>query len=160
MHRFSTTLEIIGINPFVFVPDEILQAIFQAAGREKSPVPVRGTVNGKPFLQTLVKFDGAWRLYINLLMLKNSPRRIGERLEIELEFDPEKREIEPPPLFLEALDKNPMAKNAFEKLPPSRRLEIIRYLARLKNESVLLKNIERAIGFLSGEGRFVGRDKP
>ncbi|STC96157.1 DUF1905 domain-containing protein [Chryseobacterium carnipullorum] len=73
-NSFTAVLEIIGINPFVFVPDEILEDIFKAAGKNKSPVPVKGTVNGKEFKQNLMKYLGEWRLYVNLLMLKNSPK--------------------------------------------------------------------------------------
>jgi hypothetical protein len=48
-NNFTATLEIIGINPFVFVPEEILETIFENSGRNKSPIPVKGTVNGKIF---------------------------------------------------------------------------------------------------------------
>jgi uncharacterized protein YdeI (YjbR/CyaY-like superfamily) len=58
------------------------------------------------------------------------------------------------------LRKSKEAKTVFDKLPPSRRKEIVRYLANLKTEEVLKKNIQRAINFLLGKGRFVGRAKP
>lgn len=86
-HFFTARLEIIGINPFVFVPDDILADIFRQAKRDKSPIPVKGTVNQLPYTQTLVKFKGAWRLYINMTMLKNSPRRIGEELSMSIAFN-------------------------------------------------------------------------
>ncbi len=76
--NFTATLEIIGINPFVFVPVNVLDQIFKDSGRNKSPVPVRGTVNGKEFQQNLMKYLGEWRLYINTVMLKNSPEKIGK----------------------------------------------------------------------------------
>lgn len=41
-----------------------------------------------------------------------------------------------------------------------KKLEIVRYLARLKTEESLEKNIKRAINFLLGNERFVGRYKP
>lgn len=159
MLLFSAKLEIIGINPFVFVPDEILQEIMRQASREKSPIPVQGTLSGKPFRQTLVRYAGAWRLYVNLSMLKNSPKRIGETVEVAIEFDPEERTIEPPLKFAETLEANPEAKANFEKLPPSRQLEIARYLSFLKTEASLERNIARAIRFLMGKEGFVGRPK-
>jgi hypothetical protein len=97
--------------------------------RERGPIPIRGTLHGTPYQQTLVKYAGAWRLYINMVMLKNSPQRIGEVVEITIEHDPEP-------------------------------LEINRYLARLKTEESRERNIERAIQYLLGKGRFVGRDTP
>lgn len=92
-NQFTATLDIIGINPFVFVPDEILNEIFETSGKNKSPIPVKGTVNGKEFTQNLMKYLGEWRLYINLTMLKGSPKRIGELLEIFIEFDNSDRTI-------------------------------------------------------------------
>ena len=69
MHNFTATLEIIVGNPFVFIPEEILQALFAKANQNKRPIPVCGTVNGRPYQQTLVKYSGAWRLYINMQMV-------------------------------------------------------------------------------------------
>ena len=68
--RFRAQLDIVGVNPFVFVPDEVLAAVLAAAGRERGPVPVRGTLDGAPFRQTLVRFQGHWRLYVNTSMLR------------------------------------------------------------------------------------------
>ena len=69
-YTFSTTIEIIGINPFVYVPKEILKHIFEKAAKSKGPIPVKGAVNSIPYTQTLMKFKGEWRLYINTKMLK------------------------------------------------------------------------------------------
>lgn len=72
----------------------------------------------------------------------------------------ENREIEAPENFVKALNENPEAKAVFEQMSASKQLEIVRYLFRLKSEEVRNKNIERAINFLLGKERFVGRDKP
>lgn len=157
-HTFNARLEIIGINPFVSVPEDILDNIFQNAGKTKGHIPICGSVNGQPYQQTLVKYSGQWRLYINTSMLKNSPKRIGEQLEISVAFDPNSREIAPPERFTLALLQNPEAKAVYEALAPYRQLEINRYLSRLKNEATLEKNIQRAINFLLGKERFAGRE--
>jgi hypothetical protein len=160
IYKFSAAVEIIGINPFVFVPGKILQEIFKQSGRETGPIPINGTVNGKAYKQTLVKYSGEWRLYVNAQMLEKSPKRIGETIEVSIKFDPESREIKPPENFIKALKKNKEAKTVFEGLPASRKSEIVRYLTNLKTEEALEKNIKRAINFLVGKERFVGRDKP
>ena len=136
MYTFRAEIEIIGVNPFVFVPGEILQQIFRQAGKDSGHIPVKGNINNKPYQQTLVKYSGHWRFYINTLMLKNSPKRIGELVEVTIEFDPESRAIQPPKKFMEALLKNKEAKAVFDGLPASRKLEIVRYLARLKTEEI------------------------
>ena len=159
-HLFSAELKKIGVNPFVFVPEEILKQIFTSAGRSKGPIPICGSVNSQFYRQTLVKFSGSWRLYVNTSMLKDSPKRIGEWLEISIAFDPNSREIKMPKHFEMALAKNEKAKYVFDTLAASRKREIVRYLANLKSESSLQKNIERAIQFLEGNSKFVGREKP
>jgi hypothetical protein len=158
VHHFRAELQIIGINPYVFVPEQILEKIFDAAGKSKSPIAIRGSINGRSYRQTLVRYAGEWRLYINTLMLKDSPKRIGEIIDVEVEFDSEPREIEMPEAFAKALEKNKKAKAAFDRQIPSRQKEIVRYLAGLKSEEALQRNIERAIGFLEGKDRFIGRD--
>lgn len=159
-YTFSATIEIIGINPFVFVPDEILQHIFEKAAKSKGPIPVKGTVNSIPYTQTLMKFRGEWRLYINTKMLKNSPKRIGEQIEISIVYDPQKREIPIHPKLSKALHENAAANTVFQNLRPSLQHEIIRYISNLKTEESIDRNIPKAIAFLLGKGKFVGREKP
>ncbi|MFN8355843.1 MAG: YdeI/OmpD-associated family protein [Spirosomataceae bacterium] len=160
MHYFSAPLDIIGVNPFVFVPADILEALFVQAGKRKGPIPVCGTLNGQAYTQTLVKYSGEWRLYINTVMLPNSPKRIGETLELSIQLDLSDRSIPIPPQLAKALSQNPEAQATFEKLSPSRQKEIVRYIASLKNEQSIAQNIEKAIGFLTGQNRFVGRGMP
>lgn len=156
--KFKATIHVIGINPFVFVPPKILKAIFTQAGKNKGHIPIKGAVNGKPYKQTLVRYSGEWRLYINTTMLKNSPKRIGELVEITVEFDGESRDIEMPPTFAKALKANKEAALVFEKLTPSRKKEIVRYLANLKTKESLERNIIKAIRFLTGNEKFAGRE--
>jgi hypothetical protein len=160
MHSFQAELKIIGINPYVSVPEKILVSIFKQAGKEKGKIPIKGTVNKLPYTQTLVKYAGEWRLYVNTKMLKDSPKKIGTRIKISVEFDPAERTITPHPKLLTALNKNKKAKTVFDKLRPSLQFEIVRYIANLKTEASVDKNITKAIDFLLGKERFVGRDKP
>lgn len=158
MHRFKAILDKIGINPFVAVPEKILERIFREAGKDKGAIPVKGTVNGEPYRQNLVKYKGAWRLYINTLMLKDSPKRIGEELKITIAYDPADRTLQPHPKFLAALKANRPAKEKFDSLSPSLQKEIVRYILSLKSEEAVDRNVIRAIDFLLGKGRFVGRN--
>jgi len=159
-HKFSAKIEIIGINPFVFVPEKILGDIFKQAGKDKGKIPICGTINNMPYKQTLIKYSGDWRLYINTFMLKNSPKRIGETIALTIEFDPSDRTIKPHPKFAKVLHENKKAKMVFDTLSQSRQKEIVRYIANLKTEESIDRNIIKAINFLLGEDRFVGRDKP
>lgn len=160
MDKFYAKLEIIVGNPFVFIPSKTLNSIFKQANKSKGPIAVRGKINGKEYQQTLLKYSGAWRLYINMKMLKNSPKRIGEMIEVEIVFDPSDRTIEAHPKFIDALSQNEEAEKVFQNLSPSKQKEINRYLTNLKTAKSLEENVTRAINFLLGKERFVGRDKP
>lgn len=158
MQKFNAIVEIIGINPFVFVPDEILQQLFADAKKEKGPIPVRGSVNGVKYIQTLVKFKGSWRLYINTLMLPKSPERIGESITVTIQFDPKDRTLKMHKGLVDALDKHKKARAVFETLTPSLQKEMNRYISTLKTEESIGRNLELAVGFLLGKNRFIGRE--
>ena len=160
MRIFTAEILIIGINPYVLLPDEIITEIFRQAAKDKGSIPIKGTINKKAYKQTLVKYNRIWRLYINTTMLKNSPKRIGEIVELSAEFDPVKRIIEPHPKFIKALTDNKEAKLIFNNLRLSLQLEIVKYISLLKTEESVERNIPKAINFLLGKGRFVGRAKP
>ena len=151
LESFSATIYKIGINPVVDPPPDMLAAIFEQAGKSKGPIPVCGNLNAAGFVQTLVKYKGAWRLYINGEMLKASGLKVGETAEIEIEFDPRPREVPMPEIFKKALADNPAAQTAFQKLAPYRQKEILRYLGFLKNEASLLRNTDRVLRHLLGE---------
>lgn len=155
---FSAKIELIGINPFVYVPETILNSLFVQANKNKGHIPIKGTINGNQYQQTLVKYSGEWRLYINTVMLKNSPKRIGEIVTITIEFDTNDRTIPIHPKLAEALENDEMAKNVFENLTPSLRKEINLYISFLKSEKSIDKNVTLAIGFLKGQNKFVGRN--
>ncbi len=153
-------LEIIGVNPFIRLPDKVLTELFKQAGKDKGSIRVKGTVNDKPFIQTLVKYAGIWRLYINQKILKNSTKRIGETIRVTVEYDPKERVVFKHPKFIKALEVHQEAKQIFDNLRPSSQHEIYRYIAGLKTEESIDKNVTRAVDFLLGKSRFVGRDKP
>jgi len=159
MSTFEASLEMIGINPFVFVPEPILNKLFKEAGKDKGHIPIYGKVNGKDYTQTLLRYKGEWRLYINTSMLTDSPKRIGEVIHVTIQFDPTDRTLLPHPELVKALSENEAAKRIFDSLVPSKRKEIVRYISFLKTEESIKKNVEKAIGFLLGKNAFIGREK-
>jgi len=60
------------------LPEPILKYLFKQANKTRVPIPVRGRLNGKPFKQTLVKYQGPWRLYLNTQMRKETKLGIGD----------------------------------------------------------------------------------
>ena len=160
MNSFSAKIYKIGVNPYVLLPAAVLNKIFKQANKNKGPIPVRGELNGYLFTQTLVKFSGKWRLYLNTPMRKGAGIDVGDTAEVKIEFDPQIREVVMNQKLKSALEKNRKAKETFDHLPPSRQKEIVRYISNLKSQEAIDKNVKRAISFLTGRERFVGRDKP
>lgn len=151
MHTFTGRVGKLDINPYVQIPDDILQNLQQEAGKAKALLPVRGTLQGKPFLANVVRYGGLWRLYLNTEMRKAANVEVGDDVTIEIQFDGNTRTVPMPPQFSLALSKDKQAKEAFENLAPSRQREILRYLNSLKQPATLARNIEKVIGFLQGE---------
>lgn len=156
---FTAAIRMIGINPYVLLPEATLKKLFAQAGKDKGPIPVRLTVDGHAFTQTLVKFASAWRLYLNGPMLKAARKSVGDAVSVRVAFDPSDRSTPMPSALEAALKKNTDARKAFDSLVPSRRKEIMRYIGHLKSEEAIKKNVARAIGFLVGGEGFAGRNK-
>jgi hypothetical protein len=160
MNAFNAKIEIIGINPFVFIPDAVLNSVFEQAGKNKGKIPVRIKIEGHEFEQTLIKYSGHWRLYLNTPMRKAAEKEVGHMVNIEIQFDPKERKIPFHPKFRKALQENEEAQSVFNSLNPSLQKEILRYLSFLKTEESLDRNVQKAVNFLLGKERFIGREKP
>ena len=106
--------------------------------------------------------DGSYRLYMNGEVREASNLRVGDDLVLHIEFDDEYKggpEHPMPSWFHDELSRSPLALQGWEKLPPSRRKEIIRYFVRLKSEPARRRNTEKALHVLSGgAGRFMARE--
>jgi Bacteriocin-protection, YdeI or OmpD-Associated/Domain of unknown function (DUF1905) len=151
MTSFKTRILKIGVNPYVALPQSALRELFKHAGKETSPIPVRGSVNGFAFKQNLMKYRRRWRLYLNTPMRRGAAADVGDYAQFRLAFDPLPR-IEPmPPAFRKALEKTPYARAQYEKLAPSRKKEICRYLNSAKAETTRTKNIWIIVAHLTGK---------
>ena len=157
-NSFKAKIQIIGINPYVLLPVKTLKVIFQQAGKEKGPIPVHGKINGKSFIQTLVKYSDKWRLYLNNPMRLAGECDVGDTARFTIAYDPKPRIIKMHPKLKTALNKNAEAKSKFDKLTPHYRKEIMRYINNLKSEETVDKNVAKAIYHLTGKARFVGRN--
>jgi len=166
MLLFSGKVLIINGNPYVRPPDSILEGIFHQAGKKTSPIPIRGKINDAPFQQSLVRYQGDWRLYVNIIMAraaklhfsKSITEIIGREATIEIEFEPHPPTYEMVSFFKEALVKNPVAKANWEKLTPSRQKEILRYFSWLKSDEAKERNLKKVMQVLTGsEMRFMAR---
>lgn len=151
MQSFSQKIVKIGINPCVVPPTDVLNAIFKQSGKDRGPIPVRGMLNGARYTQTLVKYQGAWRLYINGTMLEASGLKNGDIAQVKIEYDPTDRTIPIHPELSKQFTKNATVKKAYAALAPHRQKEINRYLLGLKTKESLDRNVEIVLTQLSGK---------
>ena len=158
MFHFTAEIFKIGINPYVIPPAAVLQALFQEAGKEKGPIPVRINLNKTTFHQTLVRYAGEWRLYLNNPMRLKLQKDVGDTIDVSIAFDPVPRTVAMHPKLKLALQKNKQAKSVFDKLVPSYQKEIVRYISHLKTEEAVDTNVAKAIQHLLGKQRFIGRE--
>ena len=105
MKSYKAVIDKIGINPFVFVPEPVLDHIFKQAKKDKGPIRVCGTIDGHPFTQTLVRYRQYWRLYINGPMLKAAGKQTGDSIIVTLDFDPKEPVLSMHPKLKAALAK-------------------------------------------------------
>lgn len=154
---FNAEIKIIGINPYISLPESILSKIMLDSNKTKSPIPVFGNLNGKPYRQNLMKFKGEWRLCVNTTMLKDSPKKVGQNVKISVQFDPILKVAAVHPELLAALKLNPTANENFNNLRPSLQAEMHRYILNLKSAESVGKNIIKALDYLTGKGSFLGR---
>lgn len=85
---------------------------------------------------------------------------VGDVAEVTVFFDEKPRVQKMHPTLQAALARHKKARDVFDQLPPSQKKEIMRYIANLKTRESVDRNVERAMKFLTGGTRFIGRDRP
>lgn len=157
MPSFKAKIIKIGINPLVDVPQTVLKELFDKAGKSKGPIPVKGKLNGKSYLQTMVKFKGKWRLYLNTPMRRAAGIDEGDMASVQIDFDPKPRILTMHPELKKAFQQNKGAHDVYKKLAPYRQKEIIRYLNSMKTKKSVERNIGKILNHLTGKHAFAGR---
>jgi hypothetical protein len=145
IHTFRAPIE----NPggggaFVRVPFDVEQAF------GKKRVPVKATIDGEAYRGTLVRMGEPCHI---LIVLKEIRERIGknfgDEVEVTLEEDTEPRVVEVPLDFQQALDRDPVAKTAFQKMPYTHQWEYVRAILEVKREETRRSRIAKSIEMLT-----------
>ena len=162
MLTFQGTIEIIGVNPYILVSAE--QA-GQLKASWRGPLPVLVQVNGEPnppwHINMMPRMDGDYYLYLAGMVRKASDTKVGDIVQVALEFDENYRggPDELPDWFAAALAAHEAAQANWAELSPSRQKEVVRYLTNLKSDEARERNLAKVMEMLGGtSGRFMGRD--
>jgi hypothetical protein len=125
------------------VPEEVVEAL----GDGKRP-NVTITINGHSWKSRVAIMRGRY-----LLGLSNANRRaagvgIGDEVEVEVELDTEPKVVVEPADFAQALDTNPLARAAYDRLSYSRKRAQVLAIESAKKPETRSKRIEKALAAL------------
>lgn len=160
---FPATIRLRGAHPYIAVDASRATSLLPGWRR---PLPVIARINGLPrngFSTHLMPLgDGSFIWYLHGNARRASGTAVGDRVHVELEWDPRYRQgaqLSMPAELLKALAHHPLALRNWSALPLSRQKEVLRYLARLTSNAARTRNVTGAIRVLSGiRGRFLGRE--
>jgi hypothetical protein len=110
--RFRTVLELGGRTATgMAVPPEVVEAL--DAGKRPA---VRVTVNGHTYRSTVAPMGGRFLLPVSAENRAAAGVAAGDELDVEVELDTEPRVVTVPDDLRAALDGNPRARAAFERM--------------------------------------------
>lgn len=146
--RIRLTLEPTGTTTTGFrIPDEAVEAL----GGGKRP-PVRVTVNGYTYRNTIAPMGGEYWLGVSAEHRAGSGLAAGDEVELEIELDTAPREVVVPPDLAAALDAEPTARTTFDTLSYSNRQWHVLQVEGAKTEETRERRIAKSVAALR-EGR-------
>lgn len=142
--KFRTALLLTGTTSTGFrVPDEVVAAL----GGGKRP-PVRVTVNGYSYRNTVAPMGGEYWLGISAEHRAASGINAGDDLDVELELDTAPRQLAVPADFAAALDAEPAARAFFDGLSYSNRQWHVLSVEGAKTDETRQRRIAKSVEML------------
>jgi hypothetical protein len=139
--RFRAELERTGKTTTGFpVPDEIVEAL--AGGRRP---PVRVTINGYTYRNTIAVYDGESWLGVSAEHRAGARVEGGQELDVDVELDTAPREVVVPADFAAALDAEPAARRTFDGLSYSNRSWHVLSIEGAKSAETRERRIARSV---------------
>jgi uncharacterized protein DUF1905 len=152
MQVFSAPIIKLGINACLNVPEKIVKSLLAAARKKSAPVQVKCVLNGVDFDANVVRYSGDWRLYLNLVTRKAAGCDIGDKVKIQLTYDPSVRMPPMPEPFRQAVRGNSDLQKAWRLRPSAKRREILQSLNDKKSDAELAPDITKTIELLLKKG--------
>ncbi len=139
MFTFIATIYKEGMNYVVDVPDDS-ETYFRKSGY----IPVRGTINNEDFKGTLIpRKKNRHVLFVNWDIRTRINKSEFDRIEVNIEYDPESRDLPVPEDVELILSEDSRIYEAFLKMSASQRREIISYISGAKKAETRLKRIQK-----------------
>ena len=137
--RFKTTIHRDGAMCFISIPFDP-KLIF---GKVRAPVKV--TVNGYTYRSTIAAMGGIVGIPLRRSNREAAGLEGGENLEVKLDLDTDKREIQPPPDFAKVLKAAPPAWERWGDLSYSHQREHVEAIEGAKKTETRTRRIESAV---------------
>jgi bacteriocin resistance YdeI/OmpD-like protein/uncharacterized protein DUF1905 len=128
------------------VPPEVVEAL----GAGKRPA-VTITINGHSWKSRVAIMRGRYLLGVSNANRKAAGVAIGDEVEVEVEVDAEPRVVVEPGDFARALDADPVARTAYDRLSHSHKREHVLAIESAKKAETRIRRIENALATLRGQ---------
>jgi hypothetical protein len=146
MSTFTTTLMQSGNNVGIEIPDEV---VAELGGKR---VPVLVTIDGGyTYRNTTAVMNGKSLVGVSAEHRAASGVAGGQVVEITMVRDDGPREVEVPSALAAALDADPVAAAAWQKLAYSHRKEHARAISEAKGDDTRDRRVAKALALLRGE---------
>ena len=141
MARFRTKVLSAGKTATgVEVPEKIVLGL----GSTRRPL-VKVTVNGYTYRSAIAPMGGVYMLGMSEDVRNNAHVKAGDMVEVDLELDTEKRDVDVPPELAAALAKDARARKYFEGLSYSGKLRLAGPIAGGKTPETRRRNLDKAM---------------
>lgn len=125
------------------VPDEVVAAL----GAGKRP-PVRATVNGYTYRNTVASMGGHFMLSVSAEVRERAGVAAGDIVDVELELDTAPRAVTVPPDFAATLAGDSDARQRFDGLSYSKQLRLVLDIEGAKTEETRARRVTKALATL------------
>jgi hypothetical protein len=140
------TAELVPRGPAaaIVLDDDQVSTVGEGAKR----FPVLATVNGYTWKTSVARMGGEFLLGLSRAERVQAGVEAGETVEVELELDAARREVEVPPALAGALAEDPVARAAFDRLAFTHRKEYSRWIEEAKREETRERRVTQALQML------------
>lgn len=113
-------------------------------------VPVKVWVNGAEYRSTVMRMGGKYMMAVPKVFREAAKIKAGDVIQVTMQKDTEKRTVEVPADFADALKKADLTET-FSKMSFTHRKEYVNSINEAKKEETRLRRIEKAIAMISSK---------
>jgi len=148
--KFKGQLQPRGPAAAVVLDDAQVATVGEGAKR----FPVVATVNGYTWRTSVTRMGGEFLLGLNRAVRQGAGVEAGDLVDVAIELDGARREVEVPEALATALAADSKATAAFDGMAFTRRKEYARWVAEAKQDETRQRRVQEAVAMIrSGKTR-------